>query len=274
MVTYFPSTEADFFATMPLSLYKYRVWTNPNHRRLLTDLEIFFPDPKKFNDPYDCGLPLRHDQDDSDPIKIKNKLEQLAPYKFQHIKNDPFALQEEVTKQLLYIMQDPEGYFHDNYGFKRNDLSSIYGVLSLTPHPANFLMWSHYADRHKGFVIGFDTEKLVKQNFGKFAKVHYSDEIPVISVLEMNHELMHKLVYTKACFWKYEDEYRFTTVLSRNAKAIVDPVAFKTVHLGFDMPQTEKFAILDIIKEKYPQVRVFEMTLGKEKFELIPMQIF
>ncbi|ERS03004.1 hypothetical protein Q673_18565 [Marinobacter sp. EN3] len=34
-----------------------------------------------------------------------------------------------------------------------------FGVLSLTRQPLNALMWSHYADSHKGIVIGFDANK-------------------------------------------------------------------------------------------------------------------
>lgn len=39
--------------------------------------------------------------------------------------------------------------------FQRN-LSSQMLVLSLTKNGNKLLMWSHYADNHSGFVIGFD----------------------------------------------------------------------------------------------------------------------
>ncbi|EPJ44297.1 MAG: hypothetical protein OFPII_35920 [Osedax symbiont Rs1] len=32
----------------------------------------------------------------------------------------------------------------------------MYGILSMTERIDNLLMWSHYADSHTGFVIGFD----------------------------------------------------------------------------------------------------------------------
>ena len=40
----------------------------------------------------------------------------------------------------------------------RNRCNDSFGVLSLTRQPLNALMWSHYADLHKGMVIGFDVE--------------------------------------------------------------------------------------------------------------------
>src|ERR1041385_797367 len=38
----------------------------------------------------------------------------------------------------------------------QRDLSSQMLVLSLTKNGNNLVMWSHYADYHRGFVIGFD----------------------------------------------------------------------------------------------------------------------
>jgi len=274
MITYQPGTEEEFFEAMPPRVYKYRVWSNSYHKKMLTDLELFFPEPKKFNDPYDCGLPFRPDPTDKDPKKIKDKLEELAPRAFPLLRNDPIALEQKVVEQLSLIMQDPDTYFQEQWGFKRDDLNSIYGVLSLTPHPANFLMWSHYSDSHRGFVIGFDTKILVKQNFATFSKVKYTDEIPIISVLEMNSILMYKLIYTKASPWAYEDEYRFTRIMQPNSKITANPSTLKTVHLGFNMPQKDKFEIIEIVKEKYPTVNIFEMTLGKDKFELIPFPLY
>jgi hypothetical protein len=259
---------------MPEMLYKYRVWDNPHHKRLLTDMELFFPEPKKFNDPYDCGLPFRPDPQDSYPVKIKQKLEELAPRQFPNLIGNPKALEEEIAKQLFHILEDPDTYFQQQYGFNKDDLNLMYGVVSLTPHAANFLMWSHYADSHKGFVIGFDTKKLVKQNLGAVSKVKYSEEIPTVNVLEMDIHLMHRLIYTKAKIWEYEDEYRITRINGPNTKATVNSSALQTVHLGVNMPLTDKFAILEIVKNKYPNARVYEMTLGKEKFQLIPSHLF
>ena len=37
-------------------LYKYRDWSNSDHRHLLTDGELFLSSPKDFNDPFDCRI--------------------------------------------------------------------------------------------------------------------------------------------------------------------------------------------------------------------------
>ncbi|EQM49643.1 hypothetical protein D051_4091 [Vibrio parahaemolyticus VPCR-2010] len=35
----------------------------------------------------------------------------------------------------------------------------IQGYLSLSKTNKNILMWSHYAQNHEGFVLGFDSEQ-------------------------------------------------------------------------------------------------------------------
>jgi hypothetical protein len=274
MVTYQEATLEELFHNTPPLLYKYRSWENPKHKRILSESELFFPSPQRFNDPYDCGLPYRPDPEDKDIIKIKNKLEELAPRQFPRIANDPKAMEEEVARQLFYIQQDPETYFRDNYGFKKEDLSAIYGVLSLTPHPGNFLMWSHYADSHRGFAVGFDSQKLITQNFGTFKKVDYENEIPIVSALDMQMPLMYKLIYTKAKVWQYEDEYRITRISRPNSTATFSPASLRTVHLGVNMPFQSRMEIIDIVKRQYPGVRVFDMNIGKIKFELVESQVF
>jgi len=272
VVKYISSSESEFFAAMPPVLYKYRAWNNQFHRRILTDSELFLSSPAKFNYPYDCGLPFRLDPNDFDPIKIKQKLEALAPKQFPF--HTPAQRETEIAKQLFHIRQDPEGYFQEHYGFKRESLSSMYGVFSLTPHPGNFLMWSHYADSHKGFAVGFNTEILVRQNFGTFSKVYYENEIPVISALEMDIHLMHKLIYTKAKFWNYEDEYRITKVLGPNSRVYFTAETLHSVHLGVFMDQKDKMNIIEITKQKYPNAHAYDTILGKEKFELVPSMVF
>jgi Protein of unknown function (DUF2971) len=266
--------EREFFETMPKTLYKYRNWKNENHKKILTEFELFFPNPSRFNDPYDCGLPFRQDPNDLEVENIKRKLEEIAPKKFPQWAKNKIKLEEECAKQLILIMQNPSEYFQINYGYRAEDLNQMYGVFSLTPHPFNFLMWSHYSDSHSGFVVGFNTEKLVKKAFGQFKKVDYKDEIPVISILDDDKGLMNKLIYTKSKEWEYEDEYRITKILLPDTKLYFAPDMIQTVYLGNKMDFNHKLEIVEIVKENFSHAYVFEMDLHSEKFALISRRIF
>jgi hypothetical protein len=67
-------------------------------------------------------------------------------------------------------------------------------------------MWVHYADQHKGFVIGFDTGASLFTSEGRtLKKVKYDLEPPLLGPGE-NPSL--ELCRLKAKDWEYEQEWR------------------------------------------------------------------
>lgn len=101
-----------------------------------------------------------------------------------------------------------------------NKLIDSYAFLSASKNPKSNLMWSHYANSHKGFCIEF------KSNFLKADKVSYQSTIPKLNMIDMlrlkfkliNGEELGQHIWqslrTKLNEWEYEDEYRFQ---ARNA---------------------------------------------------------
>lgn len=80
----------------------------------------------------------------------------------------------------------------------------LQGCLSLSATSINVLMWSHYAQHHEGYVLGFDAEH---EYFGKsVSPVIYSSTRPIHNPLECRHS--PEIFYTKSPDWQYEQEYR------------------------------------------------------------------
>jgi hypothetical protein len=75
--------------------------------------------------------------------------------------NDPF----EVT--ALALMGETVNVGVETQAVRSRFINK-YAVLSLTRAPLNPLMWSHYADSHKGMVIGIDTEKAGLESFENY----------------------------------------------------------------------------------------------------------
>ena len=277
MLVHETSTEQeklDFFEHNPPTLCKYRVWSDGFHKRLITHNELFFSSPKRFNDPYDCGLPFRQHINNSDPVVIKYMVEKSALNKFPDLKNDKNAFEEKCAKQLFLIQQNPESWFEMNWGLKPENLNEIFGVLSLTPHSNNYLMWSHYSDSHKGFCVEFDTRKLVESIAGHFQQVRYENEIPFISITDtLENELLAKLIYTKSSIWKYEDEYRLSRIHKSDFAVSFDPESLISIHFGYNMNYEEQIEIIELVKVKYPKAKFYKMELDKETFKLNPGEI-
>lgn len=93
-----------------------------------------------------------------------------------------------------------------------------WGIVSLTESPAEPLMWSHYANGHRGIALVFDA------NSGLFAtaqRVQYQEAPPIINRLHDDGDtLLTKAVLTKSSEWRYEHEWR---VLARSTGDDLSP---------------------------------------------------
>ena len=75
-------------------------------------------------------------------------------------------------------------------------------------------MWSHYADSHRGFVIGFDSDnpffhREKPRTTTPVDEVTYSDKRPVMPPFEKsNPESVYEMFLTKGDEWAYEEELR------------------------------------------------------------------
>jgi hypothetical protein len=262
-----PEEKEEFFNENPQSLFKYRSWDNEFHKLVITNKELYFSSPEKFNDPYDCGLPFKQHPENFDPAIIKFKVEQTAPNIFPGISGA--ELEEKCAKQVLLIQQNPESWFEMNWGCTPDDLNKLFGVLSLTPHATNYLMWSHYAQSHKGFCVEFNTRLLVESILGHYQKVIYSNDIPYFSIMDLLDEgLMTKLLYTKSRDWEYEDEYRITRLKHVNVSVQFDPEALIGIYFGYKMSPEQQVEIIDKARPLYPNVKFYQMQLSHERFEL------
>ena len=85
-------------------------------------------------------------------------------------------------------------------------------IYCLTPKGGNILMWSHYADNHRGICLEFS----VADNplFRTAKEVVYRKEYPHWVPCDINDKpgLVMELILTKSCDWRYEEEYRLVSV--------------------------------------------------------------
>jgi hypothetical protein len=70
--------------------------------------------------------------------------------------NDPFEIKAAYPAQTATDSLDEIIVGGVRRWAKQHILDENYAILSLTRSPLNPLMWAHYAEQHRGFVIGFD----------------------------------------------------------------------------------------------------------------------
>jgi len=162
-----------------------------------------------------------------------------------------------------------------------------YLTLSLTEEKNNLLMWSHYAKSHKGFVIGFESENIffsekTLSGISPIFNVRYSAERPDYSLTEGSdyHNMYENILLTKSPHWSYEKELRMFA-RSHIGKNIgkdendfdvyvfnFSPECLKEIIFGYRMSTDSKQKIVNLVENRYPNLKIFEAHLSETHFDL------
>lgn len=230
---------------LPESIYKYRDWKNPYHKRFITKKEVFLASPSTFEDELDSKNPIRYD------LLSKHKLRELYLYfskkenkKFNRNEHKIFAknwVKKSKLRDKRYLDQINEENLRKYFNQE--------GVLSLTENPNNDAMWKKYANENKGFCIEYDPYILFK-HLGGGAKVKYVIELPQIlpEPFMSFEEILYKRVYTKLEKWNFEEEYR--------------------TRKFWNYPSSIKDRQIQIPKEAYKRIILGDYMTDKDKIEM------
>ena len=160
------------------------------------------------------------------------------------------------------------------------------GILCLSENRKSILMWSHYADEHSGFVVGFDSEDPFfhhhqdeQEDIGKLFRVNYSEKRTLIDVKTIRDGInLPDIFFTKNKEWGYEQEWRIIRLLKganethpNNIHLFkVPPTAIREVIFGCKVqPHTVDDLFNSIkINPDLSHVAFFDAALSRTKFEM------
>ena len=237
----------------PPVLYKYRLWSNPYHRKLLEDNTIYLSPPKDFEDKLDCN-----------PAYVYPTGLCLFWYLLNYKKDMPFR--ERVNFANKWYKKSPLHYPKELAELKAqldDDFNNHFGVLSLSTDYHNDYLWFKYADRHKGFCVRYDWDKITSTIRGG-GEVIYVNKLPVVDLVHDNDYMkIAKTILYKEMKWEKEKEYRLFKIwtegelVERNIKLPKDTII--KVVLGKNMRDIEKKEIKMIISQNHPNTKILEM---------------
>jgi hypothetical protein len=157
--------------------------------------ELYFARPDSLNDPFDCQ------------IDIVASFENAA------------TMANDQTRDLLKRIQ------HNEYLSRLKHEISNMGVCAFSKTQENRLMWSHYADEHRGICLTYDIPKsFIDENIDQLMGITdvdydrslsdwFLEEVPKLSgrasFEDYAKTLLKKALTVKAKEWSYENEVRF-----------------------------------------------------------------
>lgn len=180
------------------TLYHYQPFNKSYLELLLINRTIYCSNPKSFNDPWDCK-PWYNTSILDDEIEYQLHVDFIR----EHAKKMPLISDEAVNRIAgsRALLEDTLNTL--SMGMAR-DNDHCFRIYCLTPDPENSLMWSHYADKHRGICLEFDAMNVV---IGSAKKVCYNSSLPTIKFYEKTNDPMFHLLH-KSDVWSYEKEYR------------------------------------------------------------------
>lgn len=281
-----------------MKIYKYM--HEDRIENILIDNLIRFTQPRDFNDPFEIkpvilGLvptnELNETISDESLIKIITKEYDETPELNQKIGFNEYLKfaktklpkVSEIIESFTNNKQLPSSLSNTLY----NSFNKTIGILSLTISNDNLLMWSHYANSHKGFVVEFDSENDFfkfdsdSENLvGKLQKVQYSEHRPKEVLSDFD---VQKAFLTKSKEWEYENEYRMFHSFREAETSNGDinlfriPVnAITGIYCGANMEEVNKNKVIKILNkgEEPRNIKLFQSQISEELFSLNFIEVF
>ncbi|HCZ9033973.1 DUF2971 domain-containing protein [Vibrio alginolyticus] len=260
-----------------MKLYKYRKFSEFLIRELCSS-NIYFSDPKLFNDPLDCSPVIINDLKDDElerlcfQMLVKELGEEIA---LERLENFRYYSQEHLTcekQKLSYLYQ-----LQSEVMVQLDAVMKNRGVLSLSSKHDSPLMWSHYADEHRGVCIEFDMDSAVR-----VPKAIDYDSVRGISAKLIHdyfvdgaksalEQIESQYFFNKAGEWRYESEWR---LLSNKCGENPAPFNISAVYFGM---RCDNWIIASLIKLLYQHesgLKFYKMYPDRSSFELHESELY
>ncbi len=185
-------------------------------------------------------------------------------YKFKSLEH-PEYLFDIVVKKRMYMghfeeMNDPmEGIYYTNY-LLHTELTNekqACRFCSLSKNYRHNLMWSHYANNHRGYCVKLS----INEEDYDIKKIFYSSHVPnyIQGVTDVKDILVHKFND-----WRYEREYR----LFQNESEYIYNLNIREIIFGVNVSERDYVLYGELIQSIDSNILVTKMS--KENFLPIP----
>lgn len=285
-------------ANLPPSLYRYRSF-DPDGRSLdsLRSGLTWLSSPLAFNDPFDSGFSISTDRlvKDINQKHLPDLLKQsgikqdLTDAEFDTVicSDHPFdllmdrALEKSGKILAIHRSQLKKSFFSAMNEYRDRTMDGFIQrirdnlrICCFSENPTSILMWSHYADYHRGFYLKYSTD-IFKSNRIFFRLLHpviYRNEFLNATEMLFAENSVASAWIVPACIkargWKYESEWRFIAPFGAlNEKPTTSFGLPEKIILGPKISSGNKEDIIEIATSL--GISVSQATLRRDHFEVV-----
>jgi hypothetical protein len=278
--------------------YKYRA-INKYSLETLINNTIYFSKHTDFNDPFEFSTPFPD-------LKIMYTEISKGVDKLLAKKIISIGDHQHLKKVCRKIIEEKSSSLDQKHEEIKKSLAKT-GVYSLSKTNDEILMWSHYADNHKGFCIGFENLHQNTIPVTKPLTINYTNQYTDLSAPELILDFYKKMygqhialtdsewnkkyrelanqtkfaddqrggiaiLTDKYEKWSYEQEFRLIDEKGFGLRTF-DLSCLKTITFGLRTSAQDIETIINISKNKKSNVEFFQAQKKKNTFalEITPM---
>lgn len=213
-------------------LYKYRSLLNEEHYGFIEDIilenHLYLAIPSTFNDPFEYRFTMPHEQLSNGLSEEKSQY--TADYMFEHLRQSM-------------------------------------GVVSFSTQSDNILMWSYYADNHRGICIEFNAS-IQDTVLSKARPVFYQDSFPKVTI---NPREMKQILLSKSSKWAHEKEWRIIDK-EGGRRLKFEPTTLRSIILGCQISDFNKERILKLLHRLNRPLNIYQAKIrqGHYRLDIVP----
>lgn len=282
----------------------FKFMTSDTAKIVLKNSSLRWREPKQFNDPFDHQMSFKFSFEPNELTELlQNEVKRLI------FKAPQEPLETTLLSTAIKLLRKTKGIIPEseilqaidqgciesqknflNYQKKinsliENDLNDS-RVLCISEANTNVVMWSHYAEEHKGVCLKLncideiDNTLLVakpvvyQESFPMFPSLKdFVDELTGIRKIDFG-KLLYQIPFVKHKDWAYEREWRIhiPNTGGENKEGFddwkEDPNVFGAIYLGCRIKKKDILDIIEIAKELYPQIEIFQTVPRTDGFAL------
>ncbi|MCW7493560.1 DUF2971 domain-containing protein [Leptospira sp. 2 VSF19] len=177
------------------------------------DSKLFFSGIGKFNDPYEfTHFPIA--KTSSNLLSFKKSMEDAG-----------ISLEGIDWKSFLLQKNDDSEFLKENM----TALSKEYSIVCFSKVWDNHLLWSHYANAHKGLCYAYGFDSGITADMRSIVEVGNIYQATLFDIIYTNvwpeylrdhEEFSRRILYTKSLVWEYEKEVRLILRKERGLQTI------------------------------------------------------
>lgn len=198
--------ESVLNGSLPRYWYKYRKFSNsdgtdihPRCKDIIERNSLYFASRDSFNDPFDFNFQISIDD------ATDSQIEELC----RNILIDRFgpSLSPQDSLNFHTKAKNDRSWLFNNIRSNAISIKKDTGICCFNATSDNILLWSYYADHHRGVCFKFDILRDL-EFFQTPLEMKYQEEYPTLTIPDLISDRLQEKLCAKAKIWFHEEEYR------------------------------------------------------------------